>query len=89
MDSISPSILLDLHIVTQRGTHVPPKYMGGTWVYRWSKLQIQEKWCVCCKVTKVENDRLVPMFGCVCIPVSDQSPSTKVCNKEDCRNQVV
>ena len=44
---------------------------------------------MCCNVTKVENDRLVPMFGCVCISVSDQSPSTKLCNKEDCRNQVV
>ena len=52
-------------------------------------MQIQEKWCVCCKVTKVENDRLVPMFWCVCISKSDQSPSTKRCKKQDCRNQVV
>ena len=39
--------------------------------------------------TKVENDWLVPMFWCVGISVSDLPPSTKVCNKQDCRNQVV
>ena len=31
----------------------------------------------------------MPMFWCVCIHVSDQSPSTKMCKKQDCRNQVV
>ena len=31
----------------------------------------------------------MPMFLCVCISVSDQSPSTNVCNKPDLRNQVV
>ena len=66
-----------------------PPVQGGTWVYRWSKLQIQEKWWCVLHVTKVENDWLVPMFWCVGISVSDLPPSTKVCNKQDCRNQVV
>ena len=37
----------------------------------------------------LQNDWLVPMFLCVCISKWDQSPSTKVCNKPDSRNQVV
>ena len=53
------------------------------------KCQIQEKWCVGCMAQDLQNDWLVPMFWCVCISMSDQSPSTKWCNKQDCRNQVV
>ena len=37
----------------------------------------------------VKNDWLVPMFWCVCTSVSDQSPSTKRCNKQDLKKQVV
>ena len=37
----------------------------------------------------LQNDWLVHMFWSVCISMSDQSPSTKRCNKQDCRNQVV
>ena len=44
---------------------------------------------VCAACHKVENDWLVHMFWCVCISVSDLSPSTKRCKKQDCRNQVV
>ena len=53
------------------------------------KCQIQEKWCVGCMAQDLQNDWLVPMFWCVCISVSDLSPSTKRCKKQDCRNQVV
>ena len=52
-------------------------------------MQIQEKWCVGCMSQNFKNDRPMPMFWCVCIHVSDQSPSTKMCKKQDCRNQVV
>ena len=66
-----------------------PPLWGDTWGYRWSKLQIQERWWVGCMSPKLKNDWQMPMFWCVCISVSDQSPSTKRCNKQDCRNQVV
>ena len=66
-----------------------PPLWGDTWGYIWSKLQIQERWWVGCMSPKLKNDWLVPMFWCVCISKSDQSPSTKRCNKQDCRNQVV
>ena len=88
MDIVLPSFWLDCQVETQGGTPCPP-CIGGHGFIHGQKLQIQEKWCVCCNVTKVENDRLVPMFWCVCISMSDQSPSTKGCKQQDCRNQVV
>ena len=66
-----------------------PPLWGDTWGYIWSKLQIQERWWVGCMSPKLKNDWEMPMFRCVCISVSDQSPSTKRCNKQDMRNQVV
>ena len=50
---------------------------------------MEEKWCVGCMSQDLQDDWLVPMFWCVGISVSDLPPSTKVCNKQDLRNQVV
>ena len=63
--------------------------MGAHGFIHSQKWQSQEKWWVACMSQPLKNDRLVPMFLCVCISVPDQSPSTNVCNKQDCRNQVV
>ena len=71
-----------------RGKPMPP-CIGGHGFIHGQKCQIQEKWCVGCMSQDVQNDWLVPMFWCVCISMSDQSPSTKRCNKQDFRNQVV
>ena len=53
------------------------------------ELHIQERWWVGCKSQSLKNDWLMTMFWCVCISVSDQSPSTKWCNKQEFINQVV
>ena len=77
-------------LTPQKGNpHMPPIYGRHMGVIHGQKLQIQERWCVGCKSPSLKNDWLVPMFLSVCMSVSDQSPSTKVCKKQDCRNQVV
>merc|ERR1712015_30269 len=81
-------MLLDLQIVTQGGNPCPPVYGGDGFIHG-QKCQIQEKWCVGCMSQDVQNDWIVPMCWCVCISMSDLSPSTQRCNKQDCRNQVV
>ena len=73
----------------KRETPCAPHLWETHGVIHGQKLQIQERWCVGCKSPSLKNDWQMPMFLCVCISVSDQSPSTKVCNKQDCRNQVV
>ena len=77
-----------LVVTPKRGPHVPPLW-GTHGVIHGQKLQIQERWWVGCKPPKLKNDWLVPMFWCVCIPVSDQSPSIKRCKTQEVRNQVV
>ena len=86
---IVPAILFDLQILTRRGNPCAPMYMGAHGQIHGPKLQSQGKWWFGCMSQTLKNDWLVPMFLCVCISVSDQSPSTKVCNKPDFRNQVV
>ena len=73
----------------KRGTPCAPHLWETHGVIHGQKLQIQERWCVGCKSPSLKNDWQMPMFLCVCISVSDQSPSTKRCNKQDLRNQVV
>ena len=62
---------------------MPPLYRGGMGKYMVKSVKIQEKWCVGCMSQDLQNDWLVPMFWCVCISMSDQSPSTKRCNKQE------
>ena len=66
-----------------RGNPMSPLVYGGHGLIHGQKCQIQEKWCVGCMSQDVQNDWLVPMFWCVCISMSDQSPSTKRCNKQE------
>ena len=73
----------------KRETPCAPHKWETHGVIHGQKLQIQERWCVGCKSPSLKNDWQMPMFLCVCISVSDQSPSTNVCNKPDLRNQVV
>ena len=63
--------------------------MGTHGVRHGQKLQVQDKWWVGCMSPALKNDWLVHVFWWPCISVSDQSPSTKWCNKQNCRNQVV
>ena len=73
----------------KRETPCAPHLWETHGVIHGQKLQIQERWCDGCKSPSLKNDWEMHMFLCVCISVSDQSPSTKRCNKQDVRNQVV
>ena len=79
---VLPSIFVGFADCDPMGETHAPVYGGGHGFIHGQKCQSQEKWCVGCMSQDLQNDWLVPMFWCVCISMSDQSPSTKRCNKQ-------
>ena len=82
-------MLLDFQILAQRGNSCAPLCMGAHGFKHGQQLEIQEQWWVGCMSQYLKNDWLVHIF-LVCVHICVRpAPSTKMCNTQDCRNQVV